>query len=176
MGNRRSQSVRLITYKAWWMPSLPFVGNAIRYPPCVFPLLLLFGQGNIYLIHSFTYRMQFLNYLSTALYLQLKIPPVFKPKSIFKKRCSFLHSFLPPCFLYQSSFLHFLFLQLFVRYQYSAQARVRFGVSLGLFVDSLNTFSVPGHSSTIQIRYPGPDMQLLLKYFFSFFFQFYVCL
>ncbi|KAK1379090.1 Damaged DNA binding,exodeoxyribonuclease III [Heracleum sosnowskyi] len=53
--------------------------------------------------------------------------------------------------------------ELFVRYEYSAQARVRFGVSLGLFVDSLNTFSIPAHSSTIQIRYPGPDMQLLLK-------------
>ncbi|XP_074339267.1 uncharacterized protein LOC141677298 isoform X3 [Apium graveolens] len=53
--------------------------------------------------------------------------------------------------------------ELFVRYEYSAQARVRFGVSLGLFVDSLNTFSLPAHSSTIQIRYPGPDMQLLLK-------------
>ncbi|KAL1824091.1 hypothetical protein DCAR_0312125 [Daucus carota subsp. sativus] len=53
--------------------------------------------------------------------------------------------------------------ELFVRYEYSAQARVRFGVSLGLFVDSLNTFSRPAHSSTIEIRYPGPDMQLLLR-------------
>ncbi|KAF4401708.1 hypothetical protein G4B88_000756 [Cannabis sativa] len=53
--------------------------------------------------------------------------------------------------------------ELFIRYEYGAQGRPRFGVSLGLFVDCLNTFSVPGHSSTIEIRYPGPDMQLLLK-------------
>ncbi|KAK9275526.1 hypothetical protein L1049_022793 [Liquidambar formosana] len=53
--------------------------------------------------------------------------------------------------------------ELFVRYEYSAEGRPRFGLSLGLFVDSLNTFSVPGHSNTIEIRYPGPDMQLLLK-------------
>ncbi|KAM7493915.1 hypothetical protein LguiB_028524 [Lonicera macranthoides] len=53
--------------------------------------------------------------------------------------------------------------ELFVRYEYGAQGRPRFGVSLGLFVDCLNTFSVPGHSSTIELRYPGPDMQLLLK-------------
>ncbi|KAJ4849563.1 hypothetical protein Tsubulata_045810 [Turnera subulata] len=53
--------------------------------------------------------------------------------------------------------------ELFIRYEYSAQARPRFGLSLGLFVDCLNTFSVPGHSTTIEIQYPGPDMQLLLK-------------
>ncbi|KAK2662570.1 hypothetical protein Ddye_001144 [Dipteronia dyeriana] len=53
--------------------------------------------------------------------------------------------------------------ELFTRYEYSAQGRPRLGVSLGLFVDCLNTFSVPGHSSFIEIRYPGPDMQLLLK-------------
>ncbi|GFZ15472.1 PCNA domain-containing protein [Actinidia rufa] len=53
--------------------------------------------------------------------------------------------------------------ELFIRYEYSAQGRPRFGVCLGLFVDCLNTFSVPGHSSTIEIQYPGPDMQLLLK-------------
>ncbi|KAK4368774.1 hypothetical protein RND71_012566 [Anisodus tanguticus] len=53
--------------------------------------------------------------------------------------------------------------ELFVRYEYSAEGRPRFGVSLGLFVDCLNTFSVQGHSSAIEIRYPGPDMQLLLK-------------
>ncbi|XP_015902823.2 uncharacterized protein LOC107435709 [Ziziphus jujuba] len=52
---------------------------------------------------------------------------------------------------------------LFVRYEYSAQGRPRFGVSLGLFVDCLNTFSVPGHSSTIDSQYPGPNMQLLLE-------------
>lgn len=53
--------------------------------------------------------------------------------------------------------------ELFVRYEYTAEGRPRFGVSLGLFVDCLNTFSVPGNSSSIEIRYPGPDMQLLLK-------------
>ncbi|KAI4328048.1 hypothetical protein L6164_020442 [Bauhinia variegata] len=52
--------------------------------------------------------------------------------------------------------------ELFVRYEYNAQGRPRFGVSLGLFVDCLNTFSVPGQSSSIQIQYPGPDMQVLL--------------
>ncbi|KAL9419511.1 hypothetical protein AB3S75_037301 [Citrus x aurantiifolia] len=53
--------------------------------------------------------------------------------------------------------------ELFVRYEYSAQGRPRFGVSLGLFADCLNTFSAPGHSSLIEIRYPGPDMQLLVQ-------------
>lgn len=53
--------------------------------------------------------------------------------------------------------------ELFIRYEYTAQGRPRFGLSLGLFADCLNTFSVPGHSSTIEIRYPGPDMQLLIK-------------
>jgi hypothetical protein len=51
-------------------------------------------------------------------------------------------------------------------------------VSLGLFVDCLNAFSVPGHSGLIQIQYPGPDMQVLLKYvianFFCFFFNLYI--
>ncbi|KAL4340659.1 hypothetical protein GQ457_08G025040 [Hibiscus cannabinus] len=53
--------------------------------------------------------------------------------------------------------------ELFVRYEYNAEGRPRFGVSLGLFVDCLNSFSAPGRSSSIQIQYPGPDMQLLLK-------------
>ncbi|KAI4314504.1 hypothetical protein L6164_027407 [Bauhinia variegata] len=53
--------------------------------------------------------------------------------------------------------------ELFVRYEYNAQGRPRFGVSLGLFIDCLNTYSVPGQSSSIQIQYPGPDMQVLLK-------------
>ncbi|KAF3964649.1 hypothetical protein ACB098_10G020900 [Castanea mollissima] len=57
--------------------------------------------------------------------------------------------------------------ELFIKYEYGgAQGRPRFGVSLGLLVNCLNTFSVPGSgrsSSTIEIRYPGPDMQLLLK-------------
>ncbi|KAG7955859.1 hypothetical protein I3843_11G095500 [Carya illinoinensis] len=53
--------------------------------------------------------------------------------------------------------------ELFIRYEYGAQGRPRFGVSLGLLVDCLNTFSVSGRSSMIEMRYPGPDMQLLLK-------------
>lgn len=53
--------------------------------------------------------------------------------------------------------------ELFIRYDYNARGRPRFGVSLGHFVDCLNAFSVPGQSSVIQIQYPGPDMQLLLK-------------
>lgn len=53
--------------------------------------------------------------------------------------------------------------ELFVIYEYGAHGRPRFGLSLGLLVDCLNTFSVPGHSNTIEIRYPGPDMQLLLR-------------
>ncbi|CAA0825465.1 Unknown protein [Striga hermonthica] len=53
--------------------------------------------------------------------------------------------------------------ELFVKYDYKAQGRPRFGLSLGLFVDCLNTFSVPGRSSILEIRYPGPDMQLLLR-------------
>ncbi|XP_007040656.2 PREDICTED: uncharacterized protein LOC18606791 isoform X2 [Theobroma cacao] len=53
--------------------------------------------------------------------------------------------------------------ELFIRYEYNAEGRPRFGVSLGLFVDCLNTFSLPGRSSMIEIQYPGPDMQLLVK-------------
>ncbi|PIA34009.1 hypothetical protein AQUCO_03900121v1 [Aquilegia coerulea] len=53
--------------------------------------------------------------------------------------------------------------ELFVSYEYRAEGRPRFGVSLGVFVDCLNTFSVSGRSSSIEICYPGPDMQLLLK-------------
>lgn len=53
--------------------------------------------------------------------------------------------------------------ELFVRYDYNAEGRPRFGVSLGLFVDCLNAFSVPSQSGVIQIQYPGSDMQLLLK-------------
>lgn len=54
-------------------------------------------------------------------------------------------------------------MQLFVKYEYGAHGRPRFGVSLGLFVDCLNTFSVPGRSNILELRYPGPDMQLLLR-------------
>ncbi|KAL8539923.1 hypothetical protein ACS0TY_001505 [Phlomoides rotata] len=53
--------------------------------------------------------------------------------------------------------------ELFVKYEYGAHGRPRFGLSLGLFVDCLNTFSVPGHSNILELRYPGPDMQLMLR-------------
>ncbi|CAL1376170.1 unnamed protein product [Linum trigynum] len=53
--------------------------------------------------------------------------------------------------------------ELFAQYDYNAEERPRFGVSLGLFVDCLSTFTVPGRATAIEIRYPGPDMQLLLK-------------
>ncbi|PKA47681.1 cell cycle checkpoint protein [Apostasia shenzhenica] len=53
--------------------------------------------------------------------------------------------------------------ELFLVYEYAAEGRPRFGLSLGLFVDCLNAFSAPGNSAMIEIRYPGPDMQLLLK-------------
>ncbi|GAB4857856.1 hypothetical protein Ancab_015762 [Ancistrocladus abbreviatus] len=53
--------------------------------------------------------------------------------------------------------------ELFVQYEYSAQVRPHFGVSLGLLIDTLSTFSVPGRSNMIELRYPGPDMQLLIK-------------
>uniref|UniRef100_A0ACD5ZPC6 Uncharacterized protein n=1 Tax=Avena sativa TaxID=4498 RepID=A0ACD5ZPC6_AVESA len=53
--------------------------------------------------------------------------------------------------------------ELFVEYDYAAEGRPRFGLSLGLLVDCLNMFSVPGCASSVEIRYPGPDMQLLLK-------------
>ncbi|VFQ73164.1 unnamed protein product [Cuscuta campestris] len=53
--------------------------------------------------------------------------------------------------------------QLFSQYEYRAEGRPRFGMSLGLFVDCLSTFSVPGKSSAIELQFPGPDMELLLK-------------
>ncbi|KAG6431508.1 hypothetical protein SASPL_109587 [Salvia splendens] len=53
--------------------------------------------------------------------------------------------------------------ELFIKYDYGATGRPRFGVSLGLFIDCLNTFSVPGRSNVLELRYPGPDMQLMLR-------------
>ncbi|KAL6861475.1 hypothetical protein ACP4OV_017175 [Aristida adscensionis] len=53
--------------------------------------------------------------------------------------------------------------QLFVEYEFAGEGRPRFGLSLGLLVDCLNTFSAPGRASAVEIRYPGPDMELLLK-------------
>lgn len=53
--------------------------------------------------------------------------------------------------------------ELFVKYEFGAHGRPRFGLSLGLFVDCLNTFSIPGRSNILELQYPGPDMQLLLR-------------
>ncbi|CAH9080787.1 unnamed protein product [Cuscuta europaea] len=53
--------------------------------------------------------------------------------------------------------------ELFTQYVYHSEGTQRFGVSLGLFLDCLSTFSVPGKPNTIELRYPGPDMELLLK-------------
>ncbi|KAL8170612.1 hypothetical protein V2J09_022416 [Rumex salicifolius] len=53
--------------------------------------------------------------------------------------------------------------ELFLKYEYDAEERPRFGISLGLLIDCLNTFTIPGHSHVMELRYPGPDMQLLLK-------------
>ncbi|KAI3994297.1 hypothetical protein MKX01_012554 [Papaver californicum] len=53
--------------------------------------------------------------------------------------------------------------ELFLSYDYKAEGRPRFEVGLGLFVDCLNTFSLPGHSNAIEIQYPGSDLQLLFK-------------
>ncbi|KAL6556246.1 hypothetical protein OROGR_005534 [Orobanche gracilis] len=53
--------------------------------------------------------------------------------------------------------------ELFVKYNYKAHGRPRFGLSLGLFVDCLNTFSVPGRSNILELQYPGSDMQLVLR-------------
>ncbi|CAA6663178.1 unnamed protein product [Spirodela intermedia] len=39
--------------------------------------------------------------------------------------------------------------ELFLTYEYSAEGRPRFGLSLGLLVDCLNTFSSPGHAPSV---------------------------
>ncbi|XP_075486131.1 uncharacterized protein LOC142525667 isoform X2 [Primulina tabacum] len=54
--------------------------------------------------------------------------------------------------------------ELFVKYDYGAHGRPRFGVRLGLFVDCVNTFSVSGLSDILETRYPGSDMLLLLRF------------
>ncbi|KAK9122268.1 hypothetical protein Syun_019885 [Stephania yunnanensis] len=53
--------------------------------------------------------------------------------------------------------------EVFASYEYQAEGRPRFAVSLGLLIDCLNLFTVPGLSRAVEIRYPGPDMQLLLE-------------
>lgn len=53
--------------------------------------------------------------------------------------------------------------ELFHTYEYRADVRPRFGVSLGLLVDSLSTFASSTGTTALEIRYPGSDMQLLLK-------------
>ncbi|KAJ1257805.1 hypothetical protein BS78_10G024200 [Paspalum vaginatum] len=52
----------------------------------------------------------------------------------------------------------FLKRELFVEYDYAGDGRQRFGLSLGLLVDCLNTFSAPGQAATVEIRSVGsPD-------------------
>ncbi|KAH7424271.1 hypothetical protein KP509_11G000300 [Ceratopteris richardii] len=53
--------------------------------------------------------------------------------------------------------------ELFRTYVYQADVRPRFGVSLGLLVDSLSTFTSSTGTAALELQYPGPDMQLLLK-------------
>lgn len=53
--------------------------------------------------------------------------------------------------------------ELFRAYEYNAEVRPRFGVSLGLFVDCLNAFTLAGGTTAVELRYPGPDMQLLFR-------------
>ncbi|BBN13764.1 cell cycle checkpoint protein [Marchantia polymorpha subsp. ruderalis] len=53
--------------------------------------------------------------------------------------------------------------ELFRTYDYQAQVRPRFGVSLNLLVDCLNTFTSSTGSTALELRYPGFDMQLMLK-------------
>ncbi|XP_057859645.1 uncharacterized protein LOC131068472 isoform X2 [Cryptomeria japonica] len=53
--------------------------------------------------------------------------------------------------------------ELFRTYSYNAEVRPRFGVGLGLLVDCLNTFTLSGGTTALELRYPGPDMQLLFR-------------
>ncbi|CAM6100899.1 unnamed protein product [Calypogeia fissa] len=53
--------------------------------------------------------------------------------------------------------------ELFRNYDYQLQGRSKFGVSLGLLVDSLNTFTSSSGTTALELRYPVDEMQLLLK-------------
>jgi hypothetical protein len=53
--------------------------------------------------------------------------------------------------------------QLFREYVYQAEIRPKFGVSLGLLIDSLNTFTSSTGTTALELCYPGPDMQMILK-------------
>ncbi|KAH9539485.1 hypothetical protein CY35_15G060000 [Sphagnum magellanicum] len=53
--------------------------------------------------------------------------------------------------------------ELFREYQYQAGVRPRFGVSLALLIDCLHTFTSSTGTTALELCYPGPDMQLLLK-------------
>ncbi|KAJ7546478.1 hypothetical protein O6H91_08G041300 [Diphasiastrum complanatum] len=53
--------------------------------------------------------------------------------------------------------------ELFRTYEYHADVRPRFGVSLGLLVDCLNTFTSSSGTTALELQYPGSDMQLTLK-------------
>jgi cell cycle checkpoint protein len=54
--------------------------------------------------------------------------------------------------------------ELFREYQYQAGVRPRFGVSLALLIDCLHTFTSSTGTTALELCYPGPDMQLLLKF------------
>lgn len=53
--------------------------------------------------------------------------------------------------------------ELFREYVYQAEIRPKFGVSLGLLIDSLNTFTSSTGTTALELCYPGPDMQMILK-------------
>ncbi|GAQ86775.1 Repair protein Rad1 [Klebsormidium nitens] len=53
--------------------------------------------------------------------------------------------------------------ELFKEYQYHANVRPRFGVSLTTLVDCLNTFASTAGTTALELRYPGTDMELILR-------------
>lgn len=53
--------------------------------------------------------------------------------------------------------------QLFKEYHYRAEVRPRFGVSLTTLVDCLNTFTSTAGATALELRYPGTDMELILR-------------
>lgn len=53
--------------------------------------------------------------------------------------------------------------ELFREYAYQAEVRPKFGISLGLLIDSLNTFTSSTRAAALELSYPGPDMQMIFK-------------
>ncbi|GBG68579.1 hypothetical protein CBR_g3124 [Chara braunii] len=55
--------------------------------------------------------------------------------------------------------------ELFKEYHFrrGRQRRPRFGVSLSVLIDCLSAFTFSSGNMGLELRYPGPDMQLLLK-------------